>query len=71
MALQFDGKTYTTIQDIREHFRVSEKTIRKWIKDGRLPEPEIIRVGTRKFRHFTPDWIQALQTQLNAQQPST
>jgi len=39
MALVFDGIEYRTIADVKEQFKVSEKSLKKWIKEGHLPEP--------------------------------
>lgn len=64
MTLEFNGTRYTTIQDIKDRFHVAEKTIKKLIKRGAVPEPETVVIGTRRFRHFSNEWIQLFKTAL-------
>jgi hypothetical protein len=66
MTLEFDGTVYTTVEDVKSRFRVAEKTIRKLIADGSVPKPEFITIGTRKFRHFPPEWVTAFEQYLTA-----
>ena len=54
--LEFEGRSYTTISDIKERFPISEKKLKQLIRDKVLPEPEEIRHGTRTFRHYSDDW---------------
>lgn len=35
------------VEDLAERFRVSEQTIRRWHREGRLPRPQ--RIGQRLF----------------------
>ena len=37
-----EDDTFLTIQDIAEHYRVSTRTVRRWIADGKI---EIVQVG--------------------------
>jgi hypothetical protein len=67
MSLYFDGRQYTTIQDVKDRFRVAEKTIKKWIKRGWVPEPEFVQIGTRRFRYFSDAWMQAFERTLREQ----
>lgn len=62
--LEFDGNKYTTIQDVKDRFRVAEKTIKKMIKHGSVPEPETVVIGTRRFRHFSDEWVRTFETVL-------
>lgn len=64
--LEFDGVQYPTIVDVKQRFRVSEKTIRNRIKDGTVPEPPVVQIGARKFRHFTEEWQQQFQASLSS-----
>ena len=61
MALSFDNKEYRTINDVKTSFRTSEKTIRKLIDEGHLPQPKIELYGTRSFRYFDDEWMEAAQ----------
>ena len=64
MALEFDGITYQTIIDIREKYKVSEKTINRMIRNKEVSEPEKIIYGSRKFRHFSDEWCRDFEKQL-------
>lgn len=64
MTLTFNGQTYTTIHDVKERFRVAEKTVNKMIKNGLVPKPDVIVYGTRRFRHFSAEWIAAFESAL-------
>jgi hypothetical protein len=54
--LKFGDREYRTIADIRERFPISEKKLKKMIKDGVLPAPKEIRHGTRTFRYYPDEW---------------
>lgn len=66
MVLKFDDKEYRTINDVKTAFRTSEKTIRKLIEQGKLPEPKSEIYGTRTFRHFDDDWMKAAEAYFEA-----
>ena len=55
--MEFDRKKYRTIADVRELYPISEKTIKKMVKDGDLPAPKVVRHGTRTFRHYPDEWV--------------
>lgn len=42
MAFHRTLKSYLTLQEVAESFRVNERTVRRWIKSGDLPA---FRVG--------------------------
>ena len=56
MPMIFEGVSYDTIADVKKRFPVAEKTLAKMIADGRIPPPEVIKYGTRTFRHFSKKW---------------
>lgn len=56
MPLSFEGVDYPTIADVKKRFPIAEKTIHKMIADGRVPAPELVKQGTRTFRHFSQEW---------------
>lgn len=34
-------RTWLTVQEVAEHFRVNEETVRRWIRSGDLPVLEL------------------------------
>jgi DNA-binding transcriptional MerR regulator len=62
MGLKFDGIEYRTIADVKERYKVSEKSLKRWIKQGLLPPPKVEARGGRPFRHYTDRWCEALAT---------
>jgi len=59
VALEFDGKSYRTINDVTKEFRTGANKIKKLVEEGTLPPWEDIVHGTRKFRHFNDEWMDA------------
>lgn len=66
VALTFDGIEYRTIEDVKQAFRTSEKTIRNLVNSGILPEPKTEARGTRTFRHFDDDWMKPAEAYFNS-----
>ncbi|MCV3211552.1 MerR family transcriptional regulator [Mesorhizobium sp. YC-39] len=66
MPLEFDGRSYRTIQDVKDRYRVSEKSLRRWAKAGLIPEPDFAAHGGRVFRHYSDDWCTRLEQFLNS-----
>lgn len=57
MPMEFDGVVYRTVQDIKSEFKVSDKSLRDWVKKGLIEEPPYIQRGGRRFRHYTDGWV--------------
>jgi hypothetical protein len=64
MALTFEGVEYRTIADVKVLYKVSDKSLREWIKKGLIKEPEIVSHGGKVFRHYTDAWCSELQNYL-------
>ena len=65
VALEFDGKSYRTINDVTKEFRTGAAKIKKLVQDGTLPPWEDIVHGTRKFRYFNDEWMEAARKYFN------
>jgi predicted site-specific integrase-resolvase len=46
-----------TIQAAAKELEVSKSTLKRWLKDGTLKEPDRIRRGKQKIRSFTDAWL--------------
>lgn len=55
--LQFDGKNYRTIADLKEQFRVSEKTVKNMVRKKEIRPPKTVVYGTRRFLHYDDEWV--------------
>lgn len=44
-----DGEELLSLKEVASRLKVSEKTIRRMIKDGRFPDP--VRIGTSPLWH--------------------
>lgn len=53
-----------TVQEAADLFRVNERTIRRWINEGKLPAQRL--PGTRKFKLRRADINQALRDEVGA-----
>lgn len=62
MALEFEGKKYRTINDVTTELKTSVKQIQRLVTDGKLPAWKNELHGTRKFRHFDDEWMEAART---------
>ena len=60
-----DHTSYTTSQAARI-LGVSPQTLRRYITSGQLPEPGWGRMGLKKQREFTQEWIDAAQQWMKA-----
>lgn len=54
-----NGKLEKGMKEMAAELEISEKTLRKYLSDGKLPKPESTRQGTRNLRYFTDDYIEA------------
>ncbi len=52
-----EGKLEKGMKEASEFFQISEKTLRNWIKSGRIPVPPQTRQGTRVLRYFPEDYL--------------
>lgn len=66
MALEFDGKSYRTIGDVTKEFRTSVKQIQRLVAEEKLPQWRNEVHGTRKFRYFDDEWMEAARTYFNS-----
>lgn len=66
MSLEYDGRTYRTIQDVKDRYKVSEKSLRRWAKAGLIPDPDVGAQGGRIFRHYSDEWCLKLEQFLNS-----
>lgn len=58
VVITVDGKLEKGMKETASDLKISEKTLRKYLLDGKLPVPESTRQGTRKLRYFTDDYIE-------------
>lgn len=47
----------TTIQEAARELGVSKSTLKRWLKDGTLKEPERIRRGKQRIRNFSSEYL--------------
>lgn len=66
MALEFDGKSYRTIGDVTKELKTSVKQIQRLVADGKLPAWRNEVHGTRKFRYFDDEWMNAARAYFNS-----
>lgn len=59
VGLEFDGKWYRTIGDVTAEFKTSVKKIEGLVSDRTLPSWRVEIQGTRKFRYFDDEWMDA------------
>jgi len=61
MTIEIEGKTYYRTSEACARLGVSESTLLRWFKSGRLPE--VHRDG-RGWKMFTKDDLKAIRTQI-------
>lgn len=66
MPLEFDGTSYRTIGDVTREFKTSVKKIERLVDEGTLPPWSNEIQGTRKFRAFNDDWMDAAKAYFNS-----
>lgn len=55
---------------VAERLGVSPSTVRRYIKDKYLPEPGWGKVGRRRQRTYSEDWVRAAEEKLASDQPA-
>jgi excisionase family DNA binding protein len=64
-----DTEAGLTTSAVAERLGVSASTVRRYIKDGYLPEPGWGRVGRRRQRIYSEGWVRAAEEKLASDQP--
>lgn len=59
-----DGTDFFTTSEAAAQLEVASSTLRGYLRDGTLPEVTMRRVGRRKQRGFTSEWIDAARRTL-------
>jgi len=59
-----------SIREVAQHFMVSERLIRNWMKQGRIPKNTYIHIG-QTYRYDLNAVSQALLSDLNEDAPDT
>lgn len=59
-----------TTSAVAERLGVSPSTVRRYIKDNYLPEPGWGKVGRRRQRIYSEDWVRAAEEKLASDQPA-
>lgn len=62
--ITIDGAQYRTIADAAQQFKVSARTVRKWIDSGVIPAPPRIEHGIRNIEIFEEDYMRLAQKAL-------
>lgn len=57
-VITVDGKLEKGMKEAAEFFNVSEKTLRNWLKDDKLPVPPDTKQGTRTLRYFPDQYLE-------------
>ena len=59
-----------SIREVAQHFMVSERLIRNWMKQGRIPKNTYIHIG-QTYRYDLNAVSEALLSDLNEDAPDT
>lgn len=59
MPIQHNGSEYYTMSEAAKAMGVSRASLKRYLADGKLPEPPRIRQGTQQIRIFDADYIKA------------
>jgi excisionase family DNA binding protein len=62
--------TGLTTSAVAERLGVSPSTVRRYIKDNFLPEPGWGKVGRRRQRIYSEDWVRAAEEKLASDERS-
>ena len=60
-----------TTSKVAERLGVSPSTVRRYIKEKYLPEPDWGKVGRRRQRIYSESWVRAAEEKLANDQRST
>lgn len=52
-----NGNDYATVADAARHFKVTPKTVDKWIERGIIPEPPLLERGLGEVRVYPADYL--------------
>lgn len=57
LMIRQNGNDYATVADAARHFKVTPKTVDKWIERGIIPEPPLLERGLGEVRVYPADYL--------------
>ncbi|MEM8997047.1 MAG: helix-turn-helix domain-containing protein, partial [Acidobacteriota bacterium] len=64
MAIKHKGVIYATLSDAAKRLGAKPETVSRWIRNGILPKPPVIRVKRRRIRVFPEAYMEEAMKQI-------